>query len=139
MMMKKKFAFLFVAMGLFMFASCSSEDSSNTQEATQIETEAEVPPMNYGDEGPVYCNDSGEAVVQVLSMDEKELSIRLLDRDMILELQRVEGEGIVYKDMNQNMTTFESEEYQTMTVLYADGAEQPIELQLRNGNAVVAE
>ncbi|MBR8712588.1 hypothetical protein IX332_001159 [Porphyromonas levii] len=27
MMMKKKFAFLFVAMGLFMFASCSSEDS----------------------------------------------------------------------------------------------------------------
>ncbi|MBR8712589.1 hypothetical protein IX318_000420 [Porphyromonas levii] len=95
--------------------------------------------MNYGDEGPVYCNDSGEAVVQVLSMDEKELSIRLLDRDMILELQRVEGEGIVYKDMNQNMITFESEEYQTMTVLYADAAEQPIELQLRNGNAVVAE
>ncbi|WP_211635223.1 hypothetical protein [Porphyromonas levii] len=72
-------------------------------------------------------------------MDEKELSIRLLDRDMILELQRVEGEGIVYKDMNQNMITFESEEYQTMTVLYADAAEQPIELQLRNGNAVVAE
>ena len=111
---------------MLVLLSCTKQQSETKQktQASTTTTEEVAPPINYGDEGPLYTDSEGNALVRILSMDEQELNIKRLDIDSIYNLRRTESTTLLeYADeANQAKATFDDEQHQQLTLTYQEGA-----------------
>ncbi len=115
--MRKNLVTMLVASGILTLSSCDATEQSNT--TTEVRTEEEaVPPMSYGDEGPVYIDEAGVPVVQILSKDDNVLNLRLTQSGTILSLKKTEGEAGLYRDEVGNSAAFDTADGTTMTLSY---------------------
>ena len=101
--MNKVFYFLTISLLAFGFISCNSKNSSDQQTISRDSAvlAENTPPMNYGDEGPVYIDRDGKEILRVLSEGEETLNLKDLTNDKIYNLKQVvSASGAKYEDEN---------------------------------------
>ena len=87
----------------FGFISCNSKNSSDQQTISRDSAvlAENTPPMNYGDEGPVYIDSDGKEILRVLSEGEETLSLKDLINNKIYDFKQVvSASGAKYENEN---------------------------------------
>lgn len=99
----KQLFFYFLVFGFLTLSlnSCKQKTSNEISQDNDTVSvyQEETPPMNYGDEGPVFVNEAGEEVIKILSEGNEMLTLKALSEDKIYELsQVVTASGVKYED-----------------------------------------
>lgn len=86
--MKNRFLVLSVLLTGVMLTACGNKTTAEQEQITQNEA---VPPMNYGDEGPQYLDKNGTPVLQVLSEDDADITIKVIKTDSVYTLKTTDA------------------------------------------------